>query len=802
MTARMILLRRLWTYALLLLAIAVLGGGTAAARFYLSLPDISFAFGQGDAVGYVQAGGPAEQAGLQVGDRVLAIEGISPLTGELYVRPGQTALSLAVWRAGQTMGLELTPIPPSERNFTGCLSYLLTALAFWAIAAVLLAYKPHGVQAQLLALQLLLAALAIPTLLLADYGLGWASLLTNTMVLILAFLTVYYHTIFPERVEFRGRRPLLAVLACATAFLFAAFGWARLEQHAEWSTPIVVAVKVFFVLCLFLGMALLAQSYRRTASRAGRRQIRAVMLGTVLALVPLVTFILIPQIVPDLPYVVIEPAFLALAFIPAGYLYAIRRHDLMRLDQVVSQVAIHFLLFLVLFVLYLAISWAVGMLASLLPPDWLGSDGLAVLQYGAVILGLMVSLSPLKVRSQRLVHRLLYGSWYDFKSFISRLTEGLGEATSMDEILNLLLRELAGTMRLKAVALLVTDRYRGKTLCLQVQRGFGMPLGHRLSEDFAGLLASTAGPIEQRLLEKRVPEGSTVQAELAVWSEAGAQVWVPLSQQGQMEGVLVLGARQADEFLTQTDRDILSTLRRYVASAIARVRMVEELAGRLRENQALSRQLLTVQERDRRRIATDIHDHAVQEIIVARRKLEQAANDLDPEVIRSAREDLQDVVDHLRSVIGELRPRAACFSNLAEMLKKQSAAFQNKSALPVEIRLCGNGAGVPEEVRLAVFWVFHEGLMNTWKHSGATRIEADLDIRPGRVRLEMHDDGRGFDVPLYLDNLLTDGHLGLMEMRERIALVGGEFDVTSEPGKGTHIVADVPLGPIQPAGNG
>jgi signal transduction histidine kinase len=802
MTAETILLRRVSTYLLLLLALAVLAGGTLVAHFYLSLPDVSFSFGLGDVVGYVQAGGPAAQAGVEVGDRVLTIGGVSPFAGELYVRPGQTTLQLTIWRAGQTMDLGVAPISPSGRDFTASLSYLLTALAFWAIAVLVLVYKPHGAQVQLLALQLLLVALTIPVLLLADYGWGWASLLTNTTILLLGLLIVYYHTIFPESVEFRGKGVLLVVLTCAGTLLLVAFGWVRLDQHGEWSTPVVVAVRAFFVLCLLLGVALLARSYWHVASRMGRRQIRVVMLGMVLALLPLIIFVLLPQIVPGLPYVVIEPAFLALVFIPAGYLYAIRRHDLMRLDHAVSQTAIHSLLFLALFSLYLAISRAIGALASLVPPGWPPADAVAVLQSGAVIVGLMASLQPLKVRIERVVHRLLYGSWYDYQSFISRMTEGLGEATDRDEILDLLLRELADTMRLKAIALLVADRHQGKALCLQVQRGFALPQGHRLSKDLGSLLASTTESIEHLALEKRAHKGSSMQAELAAWSGAGAQVWVSLVQQGEIEGVLVLGAKQADEFLTRADYDILHTLRRHAASALARAGMVEELEGRLREKQALSRQLLTTQERDRRRIAEDIHEHAVQEIIGTRMKLEMAAKDGNLMAIASAREDLQDVVDNLRSVIAGLHPRPVRSIDLGVMLKKRAAAFQRRRGLPVDVHISGSGTMVPEEVRSAISWVFYEGLTNAWKHAGASRIEASLDIRPDRVRLEIQDDGRGFDMPPYLDELLIDGHLGLMEMREQIDLVGGAFNMTAEAGRGSRIVADVPLHPGQPEEDG
>ena len=116
-----------------------------------------------------------------------------------------------------------------------------------------------------------------------------------------------------------------------------------------------------------VGLALLARTYRESSSETGRRQIALIMLGTGLASLPLIVFILLPQILPGLPYVTIWPALLALAFIPASYLYAIFRHNLMKLDQRVSQTVVGFLLFLALVGLYLAVYWVIWLLTPVLP---------------------------------------------------------------------------------------------------------------------------------------------------------------------------------------------------------------------------------------------------------------------------------------------------------------------------------------------------------------------------------------------------------------------------------------------------
>ena len=103
-------LRRIRVYLLLLLALGVLAVGVTAAVTYLSLPNLGISFGSGDRVAGVEPDGPAGRAGLQVGDRIATINGMSPLAGEPYVRRGQEVVPLTVQRDGQTLALEIVPI--------------------------------------------------------------------------------------------------------------------------------------------------------------------------------------------------------------------------------------------------------------------------------------------------------------------------------------------------------------------------------------------------------------------------------------------------------------------------------------------------------------------------------------------------------------------------------------------------------------------------------------------------------------------------------------------------------------------
>ena len=115
--------------------------------------------------------------------------------------------------------------------------------------------------------------------------------------------------------------------------------------------------------------------------------------------------------------------------------------------------------------------------------------------------------------------------------------------------------------------------------------------------------------------------------------------------------------------------------------------------------------------------------------------------------------------------------------------------------MPVAFEARGNsgGAAVPEEIKLAVYRIFQESLNNARKHAEAQQVEAILDVQPDCVRLEVHDDGVGFEVPTHLGGWIDANRLGLLGMRARAKELGGDLKVISQPGHGTGIVVSVPL---------
>ena len=102
---------------------------------------------------------------------------------------------------------------------------------------------------------------------------------------------------------------------------------------------------------------------------------------------------------------------------------------------------------------------------------------------------------------------------------------------------------------------------------------------------------------------------------------------------------------------------------------------------------------------------------------------------------------------------------------------------------------------LPEEVKTALFRVSQEALANVAKHAKARHVEMSLSFADGGIALRIHDDGQGFEV----DRIQLDPHrgIGLRNMRERLASIGGTFEVLATPGVGTLLLAKVPAEAIR-----
>jgi PAS domain S-box-containing protein len=197
-------------------------------------------------------------------------------------------------------------------------------------------------------------------------------------------------------------------------------------------------------------------------------------------------------------------------------------------------------------------------------------------------------------------------------------------------------------------------------------------------------------------------------------------------------------------------------------------------------------------ERERDRIAMDLHDGIMQDIYAASLTLELALPDggegaAEAAGVNRAIDQLHEVVRDIRSYIFELRPREFA-GNLAQSLSNLGEEFQQNSQIETVVSVTGEG-DLDLPTALALYNVAHEGLSNVQRHANATRVTISLSFGDDGGRLEICDDGAGFDTAASL----PEHHRGLRNMAARAKAVDAELTIESQPGNGSKIAVAFPL---------
>jgi PAS domain S-box-containing protein len=203
-------------------------------------------------------------------------------------------------------------------------------------------------------------------------------------------------------------------------------------------------------------------------------------------------------------------------------------------------------------------------------------------------------------------------------------------------------------------------------------------------------------------------------------------------------------------------------------------------------------------EAERNRIARDLHDGPVQGVSAASLSLEAAllmigAGDVDRgvDVLSKVRMELADEADALRALMSGLRPPVLEERGLMPALREALTRFGIEQG--VETDLVGTlPLPMSSDLETLAYRVVQEALTNAAKHARAGRVVVSVETTATSLRVEVEDDGRGFDSAMTRE-FLRQGRVGLASMRERVELANGTFVVRSNRGRGTSIVATLPV---------
>lgn len=246
-----------------------------------------------------------------------------------------------------------------------------------------------------------------------------------------------------------------------------------------------------------------------------------------------------------------------------------------------------------------------------------------------------------------------------------------------------------------------------------------------------------------------------------------------------------------EESLTDAQVELITTVAQQVRVAVENARLYRQRQESL---QSYARQVTQAQEDERLRIARELHDETAQELVLLSRKLEELkgrvasdqVQDIDG-LLTMTRGTIQAVRRYSRdlrpSVLDDLGLRAAI-----EMVVEDTGHQLPKGA---QLQVTGKERRLDGPLELALFRIAQEALRNVEKHSGATTARVDLDFGGNEIKLTVTDDGHGFSAAKNMSDLIRSGKLGMVGMKERAELVGGTFELRSNPGTGTQITVKV-----------
>lgn len=235
---------------------------------------------------------------------------------------------------------------------------------------------------------------------------------------------------------------------------------------------------------------------------------------------------------------------------------------------------------------------------------------------------------------------------------------------------------------------------------------------------------------------------------------------------------------------SEAPRAFLEAIRAPVEAGLHRARYAEALKERAEERSRLLQALLEAQEAERARIARDLHDH-VGQILTGIDLGLKAVKEGRLEAIPALQELVRSAIQDIRLLSRSLRPSALDTLGLEAALKRMAEEFAERTGIQVNL-FCHLPERLPEAHETALYRVIQEALTNVARHAGAREVSVILQQDEDEVSLVVEDDGRGF----------TQGArpgLGLLGMRERVELLGGQFQVESLEDLGTTLYARIPL---------
>jgi len=266
-----------------------------------------------------------------------------------------------------------------------------------------------------------------------------------------------------------------------------------------------------------------------------------------------------------------------------------------------------------------------------------------------------------------------------------------------------------------------------------------------------------------------------------------------LVNSGNLIGSITIPMSDLLRQLNDADLSLLAAIADLASITISHARLFKQVVEGRRHLQSLSRQLVEVQEAERRHLAHELHDQIGQMLTGLQFSLEMGKVLPEQEVkscLATSQEAVKDIIAQVRELSLNLRPSLLDDMGLLPCLDWHFERYTRQTGIQVQFPHHGlEDRRFPPEIEITIYRIIQEALTNVARHTQAPEACVVLQVEEDEILINIQDHGQGFD----LQSVKAEYHsIGLNGMRERANLVGGELEICSAPGSGTQIQARIP----------
>jgi two-component system, NarL family, sensor histidine kinase DevS len=393
------------------------------------------------------------------------------------------------------------------------------------------------------------------------------------------------------------------------------------------------------------------------------------------------------------------------------------------------------------------------------------------------LVGLLASQAAVAIENARLYEAAT--RWSRQLESLFEVSSAFARETDVDRLLELVARHLQELLEGRLVTVILPAGADELRVVAAAGEGAEELLGEVMSRH-----GSKAGRILERRRSERVDsmlDDPEVDHALSRRVESRTGLWAPLLVQDRPIGVIAAYDKLGAPDARFTDDDV-----RLAETFASRAAVAVELSERVARDTL--RRIVAAQELERQRLARELHDETGQALTSILLGLKQLEGGGSQEAVAALRELVVATLQDVRRLAVELRPKVLDDFGLVPALERLTQGFAETTGIAVDLEASAITERLPTEVETAIYRIVQESLTNVVKYARAGRVSVLLTRAEGRIKAVIEDDGTGFD-PSATDG----GGIGLVGMRERIALIDGTLAVESSATTGTTVAVEVPV---------